>query len=110
MDKPEPGHWLVRLVKGGPSVPACIRWCETTVEPGEPSNLMHGTRYRFLAAFINGDPVPLDRVWLTRGTPIDRAEHDFRVADTNWAMTNAPAEPAARPTERVDLRQTSIPF
>lgn len=107
---PKPGYWLIRLVKGGPLVPACIRIVETTFEPDEPSNDMRGTRSSFPAAFVNDEPVDIDRVWLTRGAPITADEYAFRCADAAWAVKHAPNEPAARPTQRVDLRQLPIPF
>ena len=99
--QPEEGYWLVKLVKNGPRVPACIRRVETRVEPGEPANRME--RSAFLAAFINGEPVAIDRVWEVRGEPISRQEHDYRVAVTDWAIKHAPDEPEAEPTKRIDL-------
>lgn len=99
--QPQEGYWLVRLVKGGPRVPACIRKIETKAEPGEPANRME--RSSFLAAFINGEPVAIDRVWEVRGEPITRQEHDWRVAITDWSMVHAPTTPEANPTEPIDL-------
>lgn len=110
MLNPQEGYWLIRLVKGGPRVPACIRYMETIVEPGEPGNRMDGTRPRYLAAFVNGEPVALDRVWLSRGDAISEAEHDFRVADAAWAAEHAPDEPAANPTTPIDHLLIPLPF
>jgi hypothetical protein len=110
LGRPEVGFWRLRLVKGGPLVAACIRWCETDAEPDEPSNDMAGTRSPFLAAFINDQPVDMDRVWHYRGEPIDEATYRFMVADAAWAAVHAPADPAARPHERVNIRQLAIPF
>ena len=71
---------------------------------------MTGTRSPFLAAFVNDEPVDMDRVWLTKGEPITEAEYAFRVADAKWAAEHAPNEPAAQPHKAVDLRQIPIPF
>ena len=110
MIDPQPGWWLVKLVKGGPTVAACIRLVLTEFEPDFPQNDMRGTRSPFLAAFVNDEPVDMDRVWLTKGEPITEAEYAFRVADAKWAAEHAPNEPAAQPHKAVDLRQIPIPF
>ena len=98
---PAEGHWLIRLVRNGPPVPACIRLVQTTAEPGEPTNRME--RSPFLAAFINEEPVDIDRVWLVRGHPIAAAEYRYRCAVTDWAIRHAPETPEATPTKRIDL-------
>lgn len=107
IDRPEPGFWLVRLVRNGPPVPAAIMWVQTTHDPvtGEPMD-----RSRFLAAYIDGKPTSLDDVWLRRGTPIDQREYEFRVADAEWVRQNAPNEPAANPTRRINPITAPLPF
>lgn len=107
---PQPGFWLIRTVKGGPRVAACIKIVCTTAEPGQPDNDMHGTRSPFLAAFVLGEPVDLDRVWLTRGEPITEHEHDFRVRDAAWVRQYRPSEPMAQPHKPIDLLQAPLPF
>ena len=108
MQRPETGYWLIRLRRGAPEVPACIRYERTTYEPGLPDNRMD--RSPILTARINGDIVPWERVWLTRGRAIDRAEYDYRVAVTEWAIENAPDDPAADATRPIDLLTASLPF
>ncbi len=110
LGRPEVGFWRLRLVKGGPLVAACIRWVKTTYEPDEPSNQMAGTRSPFLAAFVNDQPVDIERVWHSKGEVIDEQTYHFMCADAAWAVTYAPNEPAARPAERVNIRQLAIPF
>lgn len=107
IDRPEPGFWMIRLVKGGPLVPAAIMRVQTTQDPetGEPME-----RSSFLAAFINGEPVDIDAVWLTRGTEITEAEYRFRVADAEWARRHAQFDPIANPRRRVDLAAIALPF
>jgi hypothetical protein len=101
MIAPQPGFWLIKLVKNGPPVPACIRWVQTTHEPGNADNPME--RSRFLAAEINGQPVDIDRVWLVRGREIDGGEYRYRCAVTDWAMDNAPESIEASPTKSFNL-------
>lgn len=103
--KPQPGFWLVRLGKGTPPSPACIRWCETTAEPDEPDNEME--RSPFLAAFIHEMPVAMGRVWDWRGQPITEQEYRYRCALTDWAQKHAPDLPEAEPTKRVNLAQAA---
>ncbi len=107
IDRPEPGFWLVRLVRNGPPVPAAIMWVQTTHDPvtGEPMD-----RSRFLAAYIDGKPVGLDDVWLRRGTPIDEAEYRFRLADAAWAREHVPSEIAANPKRSIDPLSVPLPF
>lgn len=110
LNQPEPGWWLVRLVKGGPLAAACIRVVHTTCEPGNEANDMTGTRSPFLAAFVNDEPVDMDRVWMTRGEPITEAEYKHRCAVAAWAKAHAPNDPAAKPHKRVDLMTAALPF
>ena len=79
MDRPEPGFWLVRLAKGAPQVPACIRVVQTLAEPGDPLNLMD--RSPFIAAFIAGEPVRM----LRRG-PGGREPLAVQVGETLFAL------------------------
>lgn len=102
---PEPGFWMIRLVKDGPRVPARIFRHTTTHEPGNPENLME--RPSFLCAEILGHLVRLDRVWLRSGVPIDAAEFEFQMQDFQHAAAHRPADPKAAPKKRVDL--TLIP-
>lgn len=108
MDKPECGYWLVRQIKGGPRTPASIQVVHTLYEPGEAGNRME--RSPFLAAFIAGEPVALDEVWLRRGDPITKEDYEFRVADLRWSREHAPDEPQANPRKAVDLLQATLPF
>lgn len=99
IDRPECGHWLVRLRRGAPKVPAAILRLEVADEPDNPRE----DHSSYLAAFIAGDPVSLDEVWHRRGEPISEAEYSWRVADLQWAKRYAPSEAIARPQEAVSL-------
>lgn len=107
IDQPECGHWMLRLVKNGPLVPAAIMRVHTTRHP-ETDEPME--RSPFLAAFIAGRPAAIDDVWLYRGQPITEAEYRFRVADLEWAVEHAPHEPIANPRRPVDLATMAPPF
>jgi hypothetical protein len=108
IDRPEPGYWLVRLIKDGPWVPAAIVRVQTMHEPGEPDNLME--RSPFLAAEIAGDTVAVDEVWQRRGQPITADEYVQRVAQIKWARQHAPHDPIANPRERIDPLTAPLPF
>jgi hypothetical protein len=108
IDRPEPGFWMMRLVKGGPEVPAAILRVQTTHEPGEPSNQMD--RSPFLVALINGEPVDLATVWERRGRPVTRAEYEFQLADGDWHRAYAPDHPKANPTKPIDTLTVPLPF
>jgi hypothetical protein len=107
IDRPEAGHWLVRLVKGGPMVPARIIRAQTTQDPitGEPMD-----RPAHWHAEIGGDVVAVDAVWHRRGQPISEAEYRYRLAEMAWAKDHAPAEPIASPRARVDFSTMPLPF
>lgn len=105
---PQEGYWLIRLVKGGAEVPAAIIRHHTRYEPGNVLNAME--RSSFLAAYIGGEEVPLDNVWLRRGRVIGRAEYEFRIAEGAWVKEHAPQEPAATPATPIDLLSVKPPF
>jgi hypothetical protein len=101
MDRPQVGYWRMRLTRGGPFVGACIKWVQTTHEPGEPDNRME--RSPFLVALISDEVVSIDRVWLSRGEPISEAEYRYLCASVDYAMKHDPGAPEADPTKRIDL-------
>lgn len=105
--RPEPGYWLIRLVRNGPPVPAAIMWAQTTHDPvtGEPMD-----RSRFLVAVIGGKPAGLEDVWHRRGRPIDEAEYRFRLADAAWAREHAPSDAHANPTRSINPLVAPLPF
>lgn len=108
LNQPKPGFWLMKLRKGAPEVPAAIMWVHTTHEPGNPDNLME--RSPFLAAFIAGEPVSLNRVWESRGRPISETEYRYLLADLEWVRQYAPTDPKANPRQKVDLSTMAPPF
>lgn len=106
--RPAPGFWMIRLVRGGPEVPACIVYETTTHEPGDPSNQME--RPGCMQAYISGEPVALHVVWETRGRAITSQEYAYQIADQRWHEANAPVAPKANPTDAIDLNNCPLPF
>ena len=101
INRPEPGYWLTRLVRGGIEVPAAIIRHHTTAEPGEPGNPME--RSPFLAAHLNGEVVHLHQVWERRGREITSAEYEYRLRVKTWATAHAPEAPEANADRQMDL-------
>jgi hypothetical protein len=108
IDAPQPGFWMIRLVKGGPEVPARIFRYVTTHEPGNPDNAME--RSPSLVAEIAGEPTELDDVWLRSGRAIDEAEYRFQVADHAHAREWRPRDAKSQPRRAIDLMATALPF
>ncbi|MCA3246074.1 MAG: hypothetical protein ING19_21140 [Azospirillum sp.] len=108
IDAPQPGFWMIRLVKGGPEVPARIYRHTTTCEPGDPANAME--RPSFLVAEIAGETVELDAVWLRSGRAVDEAEYRFQIADHAHAREWRPRDAKADPHRRIDLLAVALPF
>lgn len=105
IDQPRPGAWLVRLVRGGPLVPARIFWCDH--EPGEPDNKLDQP---FLDAEINGKRVDPLKLWEMRGRAVPLNEIAYRDALRKWAQENAPDDPAANPDQPIDHLTVKPPF
>lgn len=108
IDRPECGFWLLRLVKGGPEVPARIYRQTTTCEPGNAENAMD--RPGFLVAEISGEPVEIESVWHRRGREIDSYEYAVALESQIHDRIFRPQSPSANPTKRIDLLTTALPF
>lgn len=103
----QPGFFKMRLVKGGPWVPARIhRPCHCTINGGliNAAHAWRDTCDRFprLVAEIAGEDADLWRVW-ENGRPIPQAEYDHLMRVRSWAETYAPGAPEANPRQAVDL-------
>jgi len=107
---PVPGHFKIRLRRGGPYVAARIsRECHCTVNGGN-ENAAHEwrstcDRYPPMFAEADGRYTDVERVWVY-GTPIPEAEYRYLMANADWARAYAPHLPAARPNETIDLNKT----
>ncbi len=97
IDKPEPGFFELRLVKGGPYVPARIM-CDGGMWSAEIDGEQCGAPDAEPAAAAG-----VYRIW-TAGRRITEPEYSYRLSLKAWAIQNDPRHPAARPTEAIDLR------
>jgi hypothetical protein len=108
IDRPEPGFFKLRLVRGGPFVAAVIFMpcpmvpADPDIHPGEWCTPLD--RSRHLEARIDGRPAAPDRVWIG-GRPIDSREYRYLIEGAAWDRSYAPEAPAANPTRAIDLTQ-----
>lgn len=103
IDRPEPGFFRMRLVRGGPWVPA-VTFLPCPIDPHTGEQL---DRARKLMGSVNGeDPsyAVADRVWIS-GRPISEREFLFLLADGQWCRDHAPDLPEANPTKSINLRE-----
>ena len=110
--RPRAGFYLLRAGRGQPLVPATIQqrcpmvlpqphviggphpedWCR----PLDRSPVLH--------ALINGEPVPIDRVWTARSLrPISASEYAFRMGPLRQWAWSGPRMPEAYPDRPVNL-------
>lgn len=107
-DAVHPGFFTMRLVKGGPLVPARIwRPCHCTINGGL-DNEAHDwrpdcDRWHRLEGEAAGKPAPVDIIWQF-GQFIDQAEFEYLTDVAEWDAHNDAASPHANPREAVDLR------
>jgi len=106
INDPQPGHWMVRLVRGGPYVPAKIE--RINHEPGNPANKLDTGPV--LLALIGGEPVDPLEIWHRRGRAIGAAEYAYQLEDYLWCRAHAPDEPKANPRTPIDPLTGKLPF
>lgn len=104
-DAPVEGFYLMARVRGGPLCAVSLRFgpaCDPdTGAVLDRSPLWHAT--------LNGEPVEVDSVWpWCARKPVDKAEHDYRLALAKHAETHGGAE--ASPRTKVDLMKESTPW
>ena len=120
-----PRHFLMRVKRDGPLVPARLWLCG--FEPGEPTNLLDRGRLslypRADIAGLEADPAQLfDRLvsptdWQPANPithwrymqPITQADYAFRVRQLQWASAHQPSEPGLRPKAAVKPSQLPLP-
>jgi hypothetical protein len=115
IDNPEPGFFKVRLLKDGPWVAARIEYGPTKdPETGEPLD-----RSPMWTATIDGKPLadspspdPLKagvfRIWHS-GRRIEEEDYLLLLRHAEWAKQHSPNDPAANPTQRIDLMRAPLP-
>lgn len=102
---PISGHYKLRL--GKRSVWSAVRiWLGHAADPdgGEPRGMF------CWRAEINGKEVDIHRAWpYCAGNRIDKTDYDYILAVMDWAATDAPHAPEAKPTATVNfLRSPTI--
>ena len=115
VNRPQPGYFLIRLVKGGPELGAMIflpcPWVPPEDPDAPPSSWNTdpsewGTPYdrgRRLEATIDGKPADIWKVW-SWGRPTTQKEYLYRIHGARWDRMNQPSAPLANPTRAVDIR------
>ena len=100
VDTPEPGYFLMRLVRGGPHVPAQI----IQHADGQWQAVIDGE-----ARGSHPDPayaVDVFRIWHS-GARTTSDEYHHRLRMKSWAQKNMPEHPAANPRKAITL--TKLP-
>lgn len=99
-DVPEEGYYKGRLVKGGVFVAIRI-WFGPPLDPLTGEELDRSHRWQ---AERNGAQVEVEAVWpYCAAHRIDKAEHDYLLATSKWAVENDPSAPEAAPRQAIDL-------
>lgn len=97
IDSPVPGFYLLRLVPGGPEVPACL--CFEADATGA----------KVMVAYILNKPVSIAEVWHRRSRVIDQDDYRLAMAKYDYETRWLPGSPLANPERKVDLsRQPAI--
>jgi hypothetical protein len=105
IDRPEPGFFRMRLVRGGVFVGARIyRPC-----PMHPETCEALDRWFDLEAEIDGEPADVLRVWES-GDPITPAEFAYLDARGAWARRVVPDHPFANPRRPVTWAEIPVLF
>jgi len=109
IDQAVPGHYKVRMVRGGPWVPTLIYIACPIEFDVEPWNWLD--RAWHLCARRGDQDVPVDWVWPhCADYPIDQAEYLYLLDLGRWAVVHAPDDPIARPTTAPDITKMAPIF
>jgi hypothetical protein len=104
-DVPTPGFYRIRLRKGAPHSAVRI-WLGSSIDPA--TGIESEERPLLWQSTINGERVPLERVWPgCASDPIDREEHD-RIVRRNATLDED--SPFYDPRRPVDLASAPPPF
>jgi len=103
-DDPQPGWFEVRMVKGGPMLPARI-WLEADVD--DAGDLMDSETLRCQVVYVEHDPM---KMWSRLShRPISRERYDFLIAVGDWTAEWQPNSPLNDPFKRIEARDIPIP-
>jgi hypothetical protein len=120
-----PRHYILRLVRGGPLLPARIWFCDH--DPADPDNkLDRGRLSLYPRADIAGvevepelladrlysmtDPTPAHPPTHWRyAAPCSEAEYRWRLDSLRWAETNRPDDPVLQPRKKLAAADVEVP-
>jgi hypothetical protein len=102
VNTPSPGYFLIRLIKGGPLVPARI--CH---EQGLWWAVVDGEVKQ--AHADPGHAPDVFRIWHS-GQFIDQQTYEHRLRLKKWAVEHRPDHPAANPRKPIDRNSTPPVF
>jgi hypothetical protein len=110
IDRPEPGFFRLRLVKGGPFVPARL-WIGPPLDPETREPLDRSPRPMVQIAHFPATDRPdrVDRVWLY-GERISVEAFEAMRLRAAWARLHQPDAPIANPLSPVDVSTMRPPF
>ena len=101
LSAPEPGWFSMRLVKGGPLVPARLfRGAAVDPETGQPLDRSPVLLAQIGDRVPSSDPGDIERVWLQH--PIPEAEYHHLMRVLAWAKARAPDAPEAKPRRPIN--------
>lgn len=105
-DDPVEGLYRVRLVRHGPFVGVRI-WYGQPLDPVTRDPLDRSLRWQ---ATVNGDDIPLERVWpACAEARIDRPEYDRLCALQKWGRDNG-VEAFSNPRKGTSPLKSPLPF
>lgn len=112
----QPQHYLLRLVRGGPLVPARIQWLAH--EPGVPSNPRDRWPALLEQVDIAGEIRPPEELHERLHWPaghwkstqiISKEEYEYRLNMLRWAETNLAEDPILRPHRQIKISEYRLP-
>lgn len=106
-ETPEAGYYRHKLKSGGVLVGVRI-WFGAPCDPVTGEEMDRGHRFQ---AHVNGEYIDLERVWpYCADDPISEAEYAYLTQRQAWARENAPSDPHANPTRKIDMMTARTPF
>jgi hypothetical protein len=113
-----PQYFMMRVRRGGPLVPARLRWLDHAPDDPEDNRLDRGRLSIVTCADVAGAEVPpevvLERLHIAPGhwkwpEPISAAEYSYQRERLRWAARHQPNDPALRPRRALDPAEVPLP-
>jgi hypothetical protein len=117
-------HFMLRVTRLGPLVPARIRLLDHAPEDPPWNRLDRGRLSLVICADVAGEPIDpermLDRLtsdWQPANSPghwkyasiISKSEYEYQVARSKWAAQHQPGDPSLRPRQKIEPAQLPLP-